>query len=94
LDSLSQHAYGIYFVHYVFVIWLQYILLNARACHCKGGIRIHRCARLELGRYRRRVPQLDRARLIGGHRPLRATSSVVANGRFSELGISKVDSAP
>jgi hypothetical protein len=34
------------------------------------------------------------ARLIRGHRPLRATSSVVANGRFSELGISKVDSAP
>jgi surface polysaccharide O-acyltransferase-like enzyme len=42
LDSLSQHAYGIYFVHYVFVIWLQYILLNAPLPHCKGGIRIHR----------------------------------------------------
>jgi peptidoglycan/LPS O-acetylase OafA/YrhL len=29
LDSLSDHAYGIYLVHYVFVIWLQYLLLGA-----------------------------------------------------------------
>ncbi len=29
IDSLSDHAYGIYFVHYVFVIWLQYLLLGA-----------------------------------------------------------------
>jgi surface polysaccharide O-acyltransferase-like enzyme len=29
LGSLSAHAYGIYLVHYVFVIWLQYLLLGA-----------------------------------------------------------------
>jgi len=29
IDSLSDHAYGIYFVHYFFVIWLQYLLLSA-----------------------------------------------------------------
>src|SRR5919201_910801 len=29
LDSLSDHAYGIYFVHYFFVLWLQYLLLGA-----------------------------------------------------------------
>jgi glucans biosynthesis protein C len=29
LDSLSVHAYGIYLVHYLFVIWLQYLLLGA-----------------------------------------------------------------
>jgi hypothetical protein len=29
IDSLSDHAYGIYFVHYVFVIWRQYLLLGA-----------------------------------------------------------------
>ncbi len=29
LDSLSANAYGIYLVHYVFVVWLQYALLNA-----------------------------------------------------------------
>ena len=28
-DSLSANAYGIYLVHYVFVIWLQYALLPA-----------------------------------------------------------------
>src|SRR5258707_834640 len=28
LESLADHAYGIYFVHYVFVLWLQYILLD------------------------------------------------------------------
>ncbi|HET7850285.1 MAG TPA: acyltransferase [Pseudolabrys sp.] len=29
LDGLSAHAYGIYLVHYVFVVWLQYALLGA-----------------------------------------------------------------
>ena len=28
-ESLADNAYGIYLVHYVFVIWLQYILLHA-----------------------------------------------------------------
>jgi peptidoglycan/LPS O-acetylase OafA/YrhL len=27
-DSLSENAYGIYLVHYVFVLWLQYALLK------------------------------------------------------------------
>jgi surface polysaccharide O-acyltransferase-like enzyme len=26
-ESLSRNAYGIYLVHYVFVLWLQYLLL-------------------------------------------------------------------
>ena len=29
IDSLSENAYAIYFVHYVFVVWLQYALLSA-----------------------------------------------------------------
>ena len=29
LDSLSDNAYGMYLIHYVFVIWLQYALLPA-----------------------------------------------------------------
>jgi hypothetical protein len=29
LDSLSRNAYSMYLVHYVFVVWLQYALLNA-----------------------------------------------------------------
>lgn len=28
IDSLSDNAYGIYLVHYPFVIWSQYALLN------------------------------------------------------------------
>ena len=28
LNSLSRNAYGMYLVHYVFVVWLQYGLLN------------------------------------------------------------------
>ena len=27
-DSLAENAYGIYLVHYVFVIWLQYMMLS------------------------------------------------------------------
>jgi hypothetical protein len=29
MDSLCENAYGIYLVHYLFVIWLQYLLLRA-----------------------------------------------------------------
>jgi peptidoglycan/LPS O-acetylase OafA/YrhL len=28
LDSLSAHAYNIYLIHYVPVVWLQYVLLG------------------------------------------------------------------
>jgi peptidoglycan/LPS O-acetylase OafA/YrhL len=28
LNGLSDHAYGIYLVHYVFVVWLQFLLLG------------------------------------------------------------------
>ena len=29
LDNISENAYGIYFFHYPFVVWLQYPLLGA-----------------------------------------------------------------
>lgn len=29
VDSLSESAYGMYLVHYLFVVWLQYVLLGA-----------------------------------------------------------------
>ncbi len=28
IDSISDNAYGVYFFHYVFVLWLQYLLLR------------------------------------------------------------------
>jgi len=30
LDSLSYNAYGMFLIHYVFVVWLQYLLLDAQ----------------------------------------------------------------
>ena len=39
LHSLSENAYGIYFVHYVFVIWLQYLLLGVCAPRRRKGRR-------------------------------------------------------
>jgi peptidoglycan/LPS O-acetylase OafA/YrhL len=39
MDSLCQNSYGIYLIHYVFVIWLQYFLLRAPlAALAKGSI--------------------------------------------------------
>lgn len=39
MDSLCENAYGIYLVHYLFVIWLQYSLLRAPlAAMAKGSI--------------------------------------------------------
>jgi hypothetical protein len=39
MDSLCENAYGIYLVHYIFVIWLQYSLLRAPlAALAKGSI--------------------------------------------------------
>jgi len=39
MDSLCENAYGIYLVHYLFVIWLQYFLLRAPlAALAKGSI--------------------------------------------------------
>ena len=29
LDSISENAYGIYLFHYLFVLWSQYLLLDA-----------------------------------------------------------------
>jgi surface polysaccharide O-acyltransferase-like enzyme len=28
MDSLSENAYGIYLLHYFFVIWMQYVVLH------------------------------------------------------------------
>jgi surface polysaccharide O-acyltransferase-like enzyme len=38
LDSLSENSYGIYIVHYVFVIWLQYLLLESGLAPLLKGI--------------------------------------------------------
>jgi hypothetical protein len=39
LDSLAKHAYNIYLVHYIFVVWLQYSLLGfGLSAIAKAGI--------------------------------------------------------
>lgn len=39
LDAISENAYGIYLTHYVFVVWLQYLLLGvALVAIVKGAI--------------------------------------------------------
>ena len=37
-DSLSKNSYGIYVVHYVFVTWLQYLLLGSALAPLMKGI--------------------------------------------------------
>jgi surface polysaccharide O-acyltransferase-like enzyme len=37
-DSLSENSYGIYIVHYVFVTWLQYLLLESGLAPLVKGI--------------------------------------------------------
>jgi surface polysaccharide O-acyltransferase-like enzyme len=39
LDGLKRDAFGMYLVHYVFVVWLQYALLGAGlAAVVKGSV--------------------------------------------------------
>jgi surface polysaccharide O-acyltransferase-like enzyme len=39
-DSLSENSYGIYIVHYVFVTWLQYLLLESGLAPSVKGIAV------------------------------------------------------
>ena len=42
-DSLSDNAYGIYIVHYVFVTWLQYLLLESSLAPSVKGMVVFLC---------------------------------------------------
>ena len=42
-DSLSDNAYGIYIVHYVFVTWLQYFLLGSSLAPFAKGMVVFLC---------------------------------------------------
>jgi surface polysaccharide O-acyltransferase-like enzyme len=42
-DSLSDNAYGIYIVHYVFVTWLQYLLLGSALAPSVKGMVVFLC---------------------------------------------------
>jgi hypothetical protein len=95
LESLSQHAYGIYFVHYLFVIWLQYMLLDAPLpAIAKAAFVFTGTLVLSWGVTAAVCRSAIGARLIRGHRSALATSPLLAKGRYPEVGLSKVDSAP
>ena len=66
LDSLSANAYGMYIVHYLFVVWLQFALLNA-ALPAVGKVadRFRWDAGDELDRFSRRRRAIRRPPLAG-----------------------------
>lgn len=76
LDSLKQNAYGMYLVHYLFVIWLQYALLppNLPAIVKAGTVFVGTVA-LSWGATAafRRLPRL--AGILGAGRPAAARPS-------------------
>ena len=48
-DSLAENAYGIYLVHYVFVIWLQYMMLSFALPAIVKGVSVFAGRHLRLG---------------------------------------------
>ncbi len=69
IDNLSESAYGIYLVHYLFITWLQYMLLGiALFAVAKAAIVFTGTLMLSWGvtASMRRVPMGDR--LVGAHR--------------------------
>ena len=55
VDTVSENAYGIYFFHYLFALWLQFLLLDlAIPAIGKGCDRIRRHRDIELGGERAR----------------------------------------
>ena len=42
-DSLSENSYGIYIIHYVFVTWLQYLLLECPIAPSMKGMAVFLC---------------------------------------------------
>ena len=87
LDSLSVNAYGIYLVHYVFIVWLQFLMLPV-ALFCprqgRGGVRHDAGAELVGGR---------RARQHRLGPPIRAGQALAARklqrsgaGQFGQAG--------
>jgi peptidoglycan/LPS O-acetylase OafA/YrhL len=75
LDTLKRDAYGIYLVHYVFVVWLQYALVAAALLAVvKGAIVFGGALLLSWGTVAavRRIPAA--AQVIGADRPQRAAA--------------------
>ena len=89
IDSISEHAYGIYFFHYLFVVWLQYALLDFAAPAVVKGLAVFVGTVLLSW-----AASVATTRLLASARPLLARGATllgapsVANGRFSETKFS------
>lgn len=76
LDSLKDNAYGMYCIHYVFVVWLQYALLPAALpAIVKGGLVFAGTLLLSWGATAalRRLPAV--AQILGAGRPRGAVAA-------------------
>jgi hypothetical protein len=89
-NSIAEHAYGIYFVHYAFVIWLQYGLLGvALPAVAKGAIVLAATLVLSwaVAAAVCRIPV--GARLILGNRRILARAALPGSRRYSEADASE-----
>ena len=89
VDSISEHAYGIYFFHYLFVVWLQYALLDFAAPAIIKGLAVFAGTVLLSW-----AASVATTRRLASARPLLARGATllgapsVADGRFSETKFS------
>ena len=90
LHSMSENAYGIYFVHYVFVIWLQYLLLGiALPAVAKAAIVFTATVVLSWAVSAAFGSLSIGARLMRGRRRALASASSPASGRYSKAEASE-----
>jgi glucans biosynthesis protein C len=89
IDSISENAYGIYFFHYVFVLWLQFTLLGLAFPAIGKGL-ILLIATLVLSWAASVVTNriLASARLLLGREAVLLGAPSTGTGRFSETQFS------
>jgi glucans biosynthesis protein C len=90
IDSISENAYGIYFFHYLFVLWLQYALLELELpAVVKGLMVFFCCVLLSWGAAVGTNATIVSARtLLLGRRTTFARQPSATNGRLSETTLS------
>jgi surface polysaccharide O-acyltransferase-like enzyme len=90
VDTISEHAYGIYFFHYLFVVWLQYLLRDLAVPAIGKGLAVFAGTVLLSW-----AASVATNRLLASARPLLARGATLlgapsaANGRFSETKFSE-----
>jgi glucans biosynthesis protein C len=90
-DKISENAYGIYLTHYVFVVWLQYLLLGvALVAIVKGAIVVTGTVILSWAATAAVCRTSIGARLLRGQRRLTlAATALPAKARQPEVGFSE-----